>query len=212
MILKNNSTLIFLGDSVTDCGRSPDGELNLGSGYVNLFSSMFRIAYPETGVRFINRGVSGDQTRQVLARLERDVLSIHPDVVTLLIGVNDVWRFFDRPFAYQGVPAEEYRDNLKKIIEPILAGGAKMLVMTPYMIDRSPYEPMRTKMLEYAAICKDTAQTYGVEVLELQPVFENLLAKGITSYELSGDRIHPSQKGHFAITMALMEHLRPETE
>lgn len=212
MILKNNSTLIFLGDSVTDCGRSPDGELNLGSGYVNLFSSMFRIAYPEAGVRFINRGVSGNLTGDVLSRLETDVLSLHPDIVALLIGVNDVWRFFDHPLRGLGTPPEVYRENLKKIMEPILAGGAKMLVMTPYMIDRSPYEPMRTKMLEYAAICKDTAQTYGVEVLELQPVFENLLAKGITSYELSGDRIHPSQKGHFAITMALMEHLRPETE
>ena len=212
MKLKDNSTLIFLGDSVTDCGRSPDGEANLGGGYPSLFASMFRVAYPGTGVRFVNRGIGGEQTRHLLARLERDVLSMHPDVVTLLIGINDVWRFFDSPFTNQGVPSEEYRENLKKIMEPVLASGARMLVMTPYIIDRSPYEPMRQKMLEYAAVCKETAQLYGIEVLELQPLFESLMEKGISSYELSADRIHPSQKGHFAITLALMELLKPENE
>lgn len=213
MELKNNSTLIFLGDSVTDCGRDrPGGEDYFGDGYPSLVSAMFRIAYPKTAVRFINKGIGGDQTRHVLARLQEDVLDLHPDAVTLLIGINDVWRFFDRPQSNTGVSAEEYRENLKRIIEPILAGGAQMLVMTPYIIDNNPNEPMRVKMMEYAAICKEVAEGYGLEVIELQPIFESLLAKGLTSYELSGDRIHPSRKGHFAITMALMESLKPEME
>ncbi len=81
--------------------------------------------------------------------------------------------------------------------------------MTPYMIDTNEKEPMRTKMLEYADICKEIASQYQLEVLELQPVFETLLEKGITSYELSGDRIHPSLMGHMAIADALMERLVP---
>ncbi len=97
MKLTQNSTLIFLGDSVTDCGRSPDGEWLLGSGYPSLISTMFRLRYPQAAVRFLNKGTSGDQTRHILARLQQDVLDCHPDYVTLLIGINDVWRFFDRP-------------------------------------------------------------------------------------------------------------------
>ena len=209
MKLKQNSTLIFLGDSVTDCGRSPDGEWILGSGYPSLISTMFRLRYPQASVRFLNKGTSGDQTRHVLARLQQDVLDCRPDYVTLLIGINDVWRFFDHPHSGAGVSDKEYRQNLQKIIEPLLANGTKVLLMTPYMIDTSEKEPMRTKMLEYADICKEIASQYQLEVLELQPVFETLLEKGITSYELSGDRIHPSLMGHMAIADALIERLVP---
>ncbi len=209
MELKKNDTLIFIGDSVTDCGRSPDGIWEKGEGYPRMIDAMFRVLHPETPVRFINKGTSGDQTRMVLDRLQADVLDLKPDAVTLLIGINDVWRFFDQAGSRAGVPAEEYRENLKKIIEPILASGAKLLVMTPYMIDTNPAEPMRTKMLEYAEICKQVAQEYQLEILELQPVFEDLMKQGVASYELSPDRIHPTQKGQMAIALELMKHLKP---
>lgn len=209
MELKKNDTLIFLGDSVTDCGRSPDGIWDKGNGYVQMADALFRVLHPETPIRFFNKGISGEQTRMVLSRLETDVLSLKPDAVTLLIGINDVWRFFDHSASKDGVPAEEYRENLKKIIEPILAAGAKMLVMTPYMIDTNPAEPMRTRMLQYAEICRQTAQDYQVEILELQPVFEDLMRQGVSSYELSPDRIHPTHKGHMAIALELMKHIKP---
>lgn len=209
MELKKNDTLIFLGDSVTDCGRSPDGVWEKGDGYPRMVDAMFRILHPETRIYFVNKGTSGDQTRMVIDRLQADVLDLKPDAVTLLIGINDVWRFFDQAGPKAGVSAEEYRDNLKKIIEPILASGAKLLVMTPYMIDTNPAEPMRTKMLEYAGICKQVAEEYQLEVLELQPLFEDLLKQGVSSYELSPDRIHPTQKGHMAIALELMKRLKP---
>ena len=81
--------------------------------------------------------------------------------------------------------------------------------MTPYMIDTNPAEPMRTKMLEYAGICKQVAEEYQLEVLELQPLFEDLMKQGVSSYELSPDRIHPTQKGHMTIALELMKRLKP---
>ncbi len=206
--LKKGETLIYLGDSVTDCGRHPDGIYNLGTGYPNIFSALFRVNYPETMINFVNKGVGGNRTTEVIARLKSDVLDMNPDVVTLLIGVNDVWRFFEFPASKRGIAAEQYRENLHKIIQPILAGGARMLVMTPFFVDTNPNEPMRTKVLEYAAICKEVAESYHIEVVELQPVFENLMKKGITSYELSGDRVHPKVTGHTAIALELMKHIK----
>ena len=206
--LNKGDTLVFLGDSVTDCGRHPDGIYNLGTGYPNIFSALFRVKYPGSNINFVNKGVGGNRTTEILNRLQSDVLDMHPQVVTLLIGVNDVWRFYEFPASKRGIYAEQYRENLKKIIEPILASGAKMLVMTPYMVDTNPNEPMRTQVLEYAAICKEVAESYGIETIELQPVFESLMQNGLTSYELSGDRVHPKVTGHAAIALELLKHFK----
>ena len=206
--LKNGETLLFLGDSITDCGRHQNGISNLGTGYPNLFSAFFRVRYPEVLINFINKGTGGNKTPDILARLQTDVLDLHPDVVTLLIGINDVWRFYENPGSGFGVSAEDYRENLKKIIEPTLASGARMLIMTPYFIDTNPYEPMRTQVLEYAAICKQIVRQYEIETIELQPVFEDLMKRGLTSYILSGDRVHPKAAGHAAIAQELFKHIQ----
>ncbi len=99
MKICNHDTVIFLGDSVTDCDRSrgDNGEGSMGSnayggGYPRFFVSLFRVLHPDMNVRFLNKGCGGEQTRHVLARLQSDVLDYHPDVVTLCIGINDVWR------------------------------------------------------------------------------------------------------------------------
>lgn len=106
------------------------------------------------------------------------------------------------------MPIDEYRSNLESIIKQITENGARMILLTPYMVDTNPLEPMRTTMLQYAEVCKELAQKYNLEVLELQTLFEGLMAKGVTSYELSNDRIHPSHKGHMAIALELMKKLQ----
>lgn len=97
MQVKKKNTILFLGDSVTDCGRDSSGEWFLGEGYPNMVSSIIRVQYPEHEILCINKGTSGNQTRHILTRLQEDVLDNHPDIVTLCIGINDVWRFYDRP-------------------------------------------------------------------------------------------------------------------
>lgn len=213
MKICNHDTVIFLGDSVTDCDRSrgDNGEGGMGSnayggGYPRFFVSLFRVLHPEMNVRFLNKGCGGEQTRHVLARLQSDVLDYHPDVVTLCIGINDVWRGFDVPqIPGAGVDAQEYRANMVKIIEGILGETKKLVLMTPYLIDRSPLEPMRLKMIEYGDICKELGKQYGLPVIDLQALFEGLLEQGLTSYELAGDRVHPHTTGHMAVTLKLME-------
>lgn len=82
---------LFQGDSVTDCGRVRNESGNLGGGYV----SMIAESLSNPGNNLINRGVSGDRVRQLDARWDVDCINLRPDVVTILIGINDVWRQFD---------------------------------------------------------------------------------------------------------------------
>lgn len=201
-------TVIFVGDSVTDCGRSrPDGVDNLGNGYPRMFAAKFAAENPDLRVRFINKGCGGEQSRHVLARLEEDVIRYRPNVVTLCIGVNDVWRAFDESqIPSSQVSITDYEANLREIISRVLAVTQNFVLMTPYMIDANRHEPMRAMMDRYGAVCKKLAAEYGVELINLQALFDELLAKR-QGYTFSGDRIHPSQPGHAAITLEMMKVL-----
>ena len=88
--------IVFAGDSVTDMGRQhPLGEGlfdNVGRSYVRILENMFAAFYPEVKLRITNAGISGNTSRDLLARFDEDVVSLKPDWVSVCIGVNDVWR------------------------------------------------------------------------------------------------------------------------
>ena len=104
MKIPAGAKLLFIGDSITDCGRDPSGDptpwdLNagLGRGYVDLVAAHFGAIYPERRIRVINRGVSGNTVRDLVGRWDADVLQLEPDWLSVMIGINDVWRQFDQP-------------------------------------------------------------------------------------------------------------------
>jgi len=101
MRLTKNQKLLFIGDSITDCGRTqPVGEglfEALGRGYVAQVDALLGATYPQLGIRVVNMGTSGHTVRDLAARWERDVLAQRPDWLAVMIGINDVWRQFDSP-------------------------------------------------------------------------------------------------------------------
>ena len=101
MLFENNDRIVFAGDSVTDMGSvNPVGEGlfdNLGHGYVRMFENFLTACYPQMNIRITNSGISGNTSRDLLMRYERDVIALKPDWVSILIGINDVWRQFDTP-------------------------------------------------------------------------------------------------------------------
>jgi len=102
MKIENGSKLLFIGDSITDCGRArPVGEglhwNNLGNGYVSIVQAQILTKHPESRIIVINMGVGGDTVRHLKARWQTDVLDLKPDWLSIMIGINDVWRQFDNP-------------------------------------------------------------------------------------------------------------------
>ena len=94
-IINPGDLILFQGDSVTDCGRSRDSDDQLGSGYANMIAAQFAVRFPELKARFVNRGVSGNRVKDLAARWDEDCIALQPDVVSILIGINDTWRRFD---------------------------------------------------------------------------------------------------------------------
>ena len=121
MIFENMDRIVFAGDSVTDMGSAnPVGEGlfdNLGHGYVRVVENMLSACYPEVLVRVTNSGISGNTSRDLLNRFDRDVVALNPDWVSICIGINDVWRQFDTPAIPDGqVMPEEYEQNMEAMI------------------------------------------------------------------------------------------------
>lgn len=207
MILEKNSKLIMIGDSLTDTGRvRPVGEGRnaLGNGYVNLVNAFLYAFYPELNIRVINMGISGNTSRDLRERWQNDVLDLQPDYVSVMIGVNDVWRQFDLPqIPEYHVYVNEYRDNLEYIIKQTKDKVKQMIIIAPFFIEINHEDRMRALLLEYQHICKELAGKYDLIFVDCQQEFDHVLNYHHSCF-LAWDRVHPDTTGHLLIAKAFL--------
>lgn len=199
MVFENMDRIIFAGDSVTDMGSAqPVGEGlfdNMGHGYPRIIESLVTATYPELSIRFTNSGISGNTSKDLLARYERDVLSLNPQWVSICIGINDVWRQFDSPaLTDQAVDPVEYEENLRTMIEQAKMVAKGVIVCTPYYMEPNKSDFMRARMQEYVDICERLAEEYGCRFVNFQAVYDKFLQYKHSSL-IAWDRVHPNQIG-----------------
>ena len=199
LIFRNMDRIVFAGDSVTDMGsEQPVGESfdeNLGRSYVRIIDNMLSTWYPEILVRVTNSGISGNTSRDLLERYQRDVIDLNPDWVSICIGINDVWRQFDSPaMADTHVMPEEYEANLEKMILAVKDSVKGIFLMTPYYMETNAEDGMRKRMDEYGAVCRKLAVKYGCVFIDLQETFNHYFRFRHSTY-IAWDRIHPNHVG-----------------
>jgi len=198
----------MIGDSVTDCGRAqPIGEglFNaLGNGYVSLVDSILTVLYPERSIRVVNMGLSGNTVRDLKMRWQRDVIEQKPDWVSIMIGINDVWRQFDCPRQKEiHVYPEEYSATLEEIIvqtKPIVKG---IVMMTPYYLEPNREDAMRKRMDQYGAIVRDIATRHQTLFVDTQEEMNGIL-NHYNANAIAWDRVHPNHIGHMALAKAFL--------
>ena len=216
MHLPAHAKLLFIGDSITDAGREPMGEASpwgspgLGRGYVSLVEAWLVAARPDARIRVLNRGTSGNTVLDLAARWQTDVLDPEPDFVSILIGINDVWRQFDTPLRTEThVLPDIYEHTLGSLVTrtlPALPPGGGLLLATPFFIEPNRTDPMRARMDEYGAIVRRTAARHGVQFLDTQAAFDAVLAH-VHPMGLAWDRIHPQPAGHMILARAFLAAL-----
>ena len=209
--LVSGDRLVMIGDSITDCGRTrPIGEglFNaLGNGYVSLLDAMITAAEPSRIVRVINMGCSGHTSSDLVQRWDSDVIALRPDVLTVMIGTNDVWRQFDSPGRTEhAVDSEAYRANLVRMVEQSQHAVRGLLLATPFFLEPLVDDRMRARMDEYGAIVKEISTLYGTEFLDTQALFQPYLQARHSS-EVAWDRVHPSLTGHYILAKGFANSL-----
>lgn len=199
MIFGNMDRIVFAGDSVTDAGSAnPVGEGlfdNVGRGYVRVIENLLAACYPEIKIRVTNSGISGNTSRDLLRRFDRDVVELKPDWVSICIGVNDVWRQFDSPaILNEHVMPDEYKNNLEAMILKIKDIVKGVFICSPYIIEPNSEDWMRNRMNEYVEISRALSEKYNCIFVDFQKMYAQYCKHRHPSY-LAWDRIHPNQIG-----------------
>jgi lysophospholipase L1-like esterase len=207
--IATNSKLVFIGDSITDAGRAqPGGEGlfgALGAGYVAQVDALLGAVMPERMIRVVNKGTSGNTVRDLKARWDEDVMAIKPNWLSIMIGINDVWRQFDLPWQRENhVGIEEYEATLEELVvrtKPVVDG---LVMMTPFYIETNRQDAMRAMMDRYGAVVKKLAARHDAIFVDTQAGFDRVLQ---THYPatLAWDRVHPGQSGHMVIARAFVD-------
>ena len=187
---ENDLTVLFIGDSVTDCGRRDDADRNLGHGYVRLIDEAFEAG--GTPATVVNRGISGNRVRDLRARWDKDAVAVAPTLISVMIGVNDMWRRYDdndptTPEAF----AADYREILGR-----LPGRDEMalVMMEPFLLPVSAEkQKWRPDLEAKIAVVHELAAEFGAVLV---PTDSYLNGLDLAAAEIAADGVHPTKLGH----------------
>lgn len=193
--------LLFQGDSVTDWYRERSDIHNLGSGYAMFAAQLIAEYYPEISWEFINKGVSGDRTKELLARWQEDCIGLKPDILSIMIGINDTWRGFD---SNDPTSAETYEANYRRLLEDVKAHThAKIIMMEPYLLPTDPKKQWRADLSPKI----DAARRLAREFADVYIPLDGLFAAACVDHEpafFSDDGVHPTEQGAKFIAQAYL--------
>ncbi|MBL8093035.1 MAG: SGNH/GDSL hydrolase family protein [Anaerolineales bacterium] len=208
LLLPPGCKLVMIGDSITDCERArPIGEglFNaLGRGYVSLVDGLLQATEPRRRIRIVNMGTSGNTVRDLEARWQTDVLALEPDWLSIMIGINDVWRQFDSPWQVeQHVLLDEYAQTLERLVAQTRPRLQGLVLMTPYVLEPNRADAMRSQMDAYGDALRVIARAHEAVLVDTQAALDAVMAE-IHPTGLAWDRIHPTTVGHMALARAFL--------
>ncbi len=206
--LKNGEKILFIGDSITDCGRRNHGG-TLGDGYVRWFDTLLTLREPEKRVTIINKGISGDRVTGLQQRWTDDVLRHKPDWVSVKIGINDLHCYLSNPGEANAVSPEVYAQAYDDILARTLKSLPKcrILLISPFFIsiEDSPNR-YRKDVLDllprYLKVVQQMSRKYKTRLVDTHAMYQRLL-KHYDSDTFCAEPVHPNPVGHLAIAEAV---------
>ncbi len=196
--------ILFQGDSITDCGRNHQEPASLGTGYAALVAAMAHARHPSAKLEFLNRGISGNRVYDLEARWQRDCLDLEPDVVTILIGINDTWRKYD-----SGIEslAPEFKASLDRICGQVVKMDAHLILLEPFVLpvpdDRIAW---RTDLDPRIHAVRSVAAKNHATLISLDGVFAAAATQKPPAF-WAEDGVHPSLPGHALIANEVLRSL-----
>ncbi len=203
----NNDIVLFQGDSITDCSRLRDDPKNLGNGYPAFVKAIYNTLFPSSTTTFVNKGCSGDRVRNLLEKYQSEIYDIQPTFISIMIGINDVWRRYDNndPCSLERF-SEEYTKLLEKLRDdfPLL----KIMIIEPFLTPAMPERVIMHEDLDpKREFIKTAAKQYADFYLPLQSIFNKKMVADFTAAELAADCVHPTSAGHSVIAAEYLKVL-----
>lgn len=190
-------TILFQGDSITDASRIREDGYHLGTGYAYLVSANLAYENPYE-YKFLNRGIGGNRITDVYARIKSDIINLRPDIMSLLVGVNDAWHEVEEQ---NGVDPDKFftiydmmLDEIKKALPDL-----KMMIFEPYVLKgtltEEHWDELHAEVLKRAKKVEEIAKKHNIKFIPLQNLFDEV-SKDAPSDYWTCDGVHPTQAGH----------------
>lgn len=207
--LKGVHRIVMLGDSITQLGEGPKG-------YVWLVRHYLQDIYPTQDFQIINAGISGNRSNDMLARYEKDVLEQKPDLITISVGVNDVWHGFmdhhpngDGP---RGIPLEDYKKNVESMVTQGMTAGARVVILSATVIGEDLDNKMNEKAKDFNNALRDIARHHHLVFVDLQKPFRTLISDyqkttGGRDLLLTVDGVHMNDDGNQVMAHTILTTL-----
>jgi len=214
--LKPSQTIVFIGDSITDMGRSQPAYRPLGFGYVHFVGNLLLAKYPQLNLNIVNTGISGNTVRDLKNRWVKDCLEHKPDILSVLIGINDLWRQYGEP---ERMPAavypEEYELTYRRLLslvsaERAVAGQAKqrcnsqLVLIEPFMFCDDAENKIFQDLRTYIRIVHNLAKEFDAVLVPLQGWIDEQI-KQVPPEKWSQDSVHPYIWAHAWIAQRWLE-------
>ena len=199
--------ILFQGDSITDAGRDKRNYHNMGDGYPKFASALIKEAFPDADIEFINLGIGGNRTDQLFDRMYEDVILLQPDVVSILIGINDVWH---RHSHHIETTDAQLTANYRAILERIKAQtNAKIVLIEPFLLDSEDKESWRPEVDSLRAIVRALADEFADAFVPLAEPFAEALATQPEPHYYAADGVHPNDNGRAFIGKHYFDAIAP---
>ena len=186
--------IVFQGDSITDAGRDYRNYHNLGNGYPKYAAELIREENPDVEFEFINFGISGNRTCQLFDRLYTDCIAFNPDVVSVLIGINDVWhRYNDTKILTSD---EQLKVNYRSILTRLKnETNAKIIMLAPYVLDSQLTAHLADDLVTILPIVRELAEEFADVYVPLDELFSEAIKTQPSPMYYSNDGVHPNENG-----------------
>jgi len=195
--------LLFQGDSITDAGRDrartgANDIRALGTGYPLLLAAELRDRYAERDLQVFNRGISGNTVPDLQARWQADTVALNPAILSILIGVNDIWHVRDKP--HEGAAAR-YESGYTELLKAtrIALPGVRIVVLEPFVLRVGAVnDAWFPEFDDFRSAAKRVAKGANATFVPLHDMLQELARKSSPGY-WAGDGVHPTLAGHQAI-------------
>lgn len=202
-LFKENDVVLFQGDSITDALRDRQDDRSLGFGYAAMAAAWFSALYPEKRVTFLNRGISGNRVKDLVARWEEDSIALKPDWVSILIGINDCWRRYD---SNDPTSVEEYKSGYRRILTEVREKtNAGLILCEPFVL------PVPADRLEWRVdldpkiqAVRELAREFDAYYVPFDGLFAQAATRTAPEY-WAEDGVHPTLAGHALMARAWLQ-------
>lgn len=191
---KKDDLILFTGDSITDAQRNMDDPGCMGKGYAAMAAGRLGVDHPSLNLRFLNRGISGNRTCDLLARWDADCTSLKPDWVSILVGVNNTWRRYD---ANDPTPVDLFEAECRELLERVKnETSARLVLCSPFLLhtDES-VSRMREDLDPKIEIIKTLAKEFDAIWVDFDAEFIAVKERQTPAY-WAFDGVHPTVAGH----------------